>query len=89
MAEFLFTREFLTQLAAIERSATPEEIRALDTGLAQIVRAPELSDRFPSHYDPDGPSYIVRREPFLIRFSVDEQSRVVFRTLFRRRVTKS
>jgi hypothetical protein len=38
VAEFLFTREFLTQLAAIERSATPEEIRTLDTSLAEIVR---------------------------------------------------
>jgi hypothetical protein len=84
VAEFLFTREFLTQLGVIEATATPEEIRKLDRGLAEIAKTPELPDRFASHYDPDDPSYIVRRDPFLIRYSTDRRGRVMFRTLFRR-----
>jgi hypothetical protein len=85
LAEFLFTREFIEQLAAIEKVAPEVELRRLEAALASIAANPERSDRFLTHYDPGDPSYFVRRDPFLIRYSVETPSgRVVFRTLFRR-----
>jgi hypothetical protein len=85
VAEFRFTREFLNQLAAIERVADQTELDTLDAGLAEVVANPLLPDRFATHYDPAEPSYFVRRDPFLIRYSVEEDTgTVVFRTLFRR-----
>ena len=85
MAEFFFTREFIKQLAAIERIAPEVELRRIEAALASIAATPERSDRFLTHYDPGYPSYFVRRDPFLIRYSVEAPSgRVVFRTLFRR-----
>lgn len=85
MADFLFTREFIEQLAAIEKIAPQRELRLLEVGLASIAHNPERSDRFPTHYDPEDPTYFVRRAPFLIHYSVEASSgRVIFRTLFRR-----
>lgn len=84
MPEFRFTREFLRQLAEVEPLGEYERA-TLDAALAEIVSDPALPDRFASHYDPDDPSYFVRRDPFLIRYSVEaETDVVVFRTPFRR-----
>jgi hypothetical protein len=85
LPEFLFTRELIAQLAAIEKAAPAAELRRIEAALASIAATPERSDRFLTHYDPGYPSYFVRRDPFLIRYSVEAPSgRVVFRTLFRR-----
>jgi hypothetical protein len=85
VAEFRFTREFLDQLAAIEAAAGQSELDTLEAALAEIVKTPFLPDRFASHYEPATPSYFVRRDPFLIRYSVEEGTgSVIFRTLFRR-----
>lgn len=82
MAEFRFTREFLTQLADVERAAARTELDTLDAALGEIVENPDLPDRFAAHYDPSDVSYFVRRDPFLIRYSVEEHGVVLFRTLF-------
>jgi hypothetical protein len=46
LTEFLFTREFIEQLAAIEKVAPEAELRRLEAALASIVANPERSDRF-------------------------------------------
>jgi hypothetical protein len=74
----------LKQLARLEPLADDERNR-LDAALAEIVGNPSQPERFPSHYDPNDPSHFVRRDPFMIRYSIEiETGIVVFRTLFRR-----
>ena len=52
MAEFLFARRFLQDLAEWEHDASPRDLEALDRALASIARDAALSGRVPSYYDP-------------------------------------
>ena len=86
MAEPAFTPSFLRRVAEVDKVASTAELDLLDRTLARIVENPSLPGRFPTFYDPSLPTYFVRAGPFLIEFSVDEDSNgVAFVSLFYRR----
>jgi len=65
--------------------ASTTELELLDKTLAHIVGNPYLLERFPTFYDPQHPTFLVRAGPFLIEFHVDEESEdVTFISLFYR-----
>lgn len=85
MAEPAFTQAFLRRAIEVERIATTTELAVLDNTLARIVRDPYLPGRFSTYYDPQHPTFLVRSEPFLIEFTVDEEANIItFVSLFYR-----
>ena len=86
MAEPAFTQAFLHRSIEVEKAASATELELLDRTLARIVEDPYLPERFPTYYDPQYPTFLVRSEPFLIEFAVDEEAdRITFVSLFYRR----
>ena len=86
MAEPAFTQAFLHRSIEVEKTASATELELLDRTLARIVEDPYLPERFPAFYDPQYPTFLLRSEPFLIEFAVDEEAdRITFVSLFYRR----
>ena len=85
MAEPAFTQAFLRRSIEVEKRASTAELELLDGTLARIVDDPYLPERFPTFYDPQRPTFLVRADPFFIEFAVDKESDVVtFVSLFYR-----
>lgn len=86
MAEFLFSKQFLEELSAFEKSASARDRENLDHALAAIARDPNLPRRISSFYDPATPSYLYRTGSLLIHYRLTESDEVEFLNLFWRRV---
>lgn len=85
MAEPAFTQAFLRRSIEVEQTASTAELELLDGILARIVNDPKLPERFPTFYDPQHLTFLVRAGPFLIEFAADEESdTVTFVSLFYR-----
>ena len=85
MVEPAFTQAFLRRSIEVEKLASTAELDLLDRTLARIASDPYLPARFPAFYDPQYPTFLVRVDPFLIEFAVDEQAgRITFVSLFYR-----
>lgn len=86
MAEPAFTEAFLRRSLEVEKLASATELELLDKILARIVNDPYLPERFAAFYDPLYPTFLVRADPFLIEFAVDDEAdRITFVSLFYRR----
>jgi hypothetical protein len=85
VAEPAFTEAFLRRSIEVEKAASLIELEVLDRTLARIVDDPYLPERFPTFYDPQYPTFLVRAGPFLIEFAVNDETDVVtFVSLFYR-----
>lgn len=85
MADPNFTPAFLRPIAELEGLTSAAERDVLDRALARIVTNPFWSERFPTFYDPNLPTYFIRSDPFLIEFAVDGKTdTVTFVSLFYR-----
>jgi hypothetical protein len=83
---FVLTPQFLRDFAALDSDLPSAEQQTLDTLLAAILARPQRADRFPTFYDPDHPSWMVRADPFLIHYAYDDdRDEVAFLNVFRRR----
>lgn len=82
MADFVFTQEFLQELAAFEKSASSQDLKNLEEILTAIVQNPALPGRVPSFYDPSLPSYLYRSANLLIHYRVPRRGLVEFLNLF-------
>ena len=86
MAEPAFTQAFLRRSIEVEKVASTTELELLDRTLARIVDDPHLPERFPTFYDPQYLTFLVRVDPFLIELAVDKEAdRITFVSLFYRR----
>jgi hypothetical protein len=86
VAELAFTQAFLRRSIEVEKVASTAELELLDRTLARIVDNRYLTERFATFYDPQHPTFLVRTDPFLIEFAVDEDAdRITFVSLFYRR----
>jgi len=85
VADFLFTRIFLQQLAEWESSASESDRDAVDRAIASIAANPALPGRVPSYYDPAQPSYLYRAGSVLIHFRPRGDDSVLFLNFFYRR----
>lgn len=85
MAECVFARRFLRDLAEWEGSASARDIESLDEALARIASNPALPGRLPSFYDPQQPSYLYRAGDLLIHYRATPPNTVEFLNLFFRR----
>jgi hypothetical protein len=62
------------------------DAEVLDALLAAVIGDPEMRGRFPSFYDPEKPSWLARRDPFVVHYAYDpDTDEVVFLNVFRRR----
>jgi hypothetical protein len=78
--------QFLRDFAAIEQELNAEGQRTLDALLASVIAQPQRADRFPTFYDPDHPSWLLRSDPFLVHYAYDDdRDEITFLNLFRRR----
>ncbi|MBI2988458.1 MAG: hypothetical protein HYY45_16980 [Deltaproteobacteria bacterium] len=85
MAEPAFTQAFLRRSIEVEKIASTSELELFDRTLARIVENPYLPERFPTFYDPQYPTFLLRAGPYLFEFAVDERTdRVTFVSLFHR-----
>jgi hypothetical protein len=82
VAEFTFSRRFVSDVAAWEKSASPRDQEALEQVLAAIASDPALPGRVPSFYDPQVPSYLYRSGAFLVHYRLTASGRVEFLNLF-------
>ena len=82
MAEFVFTRRFLQELAEFEKSASGRDLKNLEETLAAIAQNPRLPRRVPSFYDPYFPSYLYRSGNLLVHYRVSQHGGVEFLNLF-------
>ena len=85
MAECVFARRFLHDLAEWEGRASSGDVESLDDALARIANNPALSGRFASFYDPLQPSYLYRASELLIHYRITAAGTVEFLNLFFRR----
>jgi len=85
VAELLFTRRFLRDLAQWEPDASPRDVALFDSTLAAIAADPELPGRIPSFYDPLRPSYLCRLGQLLIHYRLSDRGDLEFLNLFSRR----
>jgi len=85
VAEFVFARRFLRDLAEWAGSSSRADIEALEKALAAIAADPSLPGRFPSFYDPNAPSYLFRAGAVLIHYRIAPGGAVEFMNLFFRR----
>jgi len=81
VAEIVFARRFLRDLAEYEATHSPRDVEALDGALASIGSDPTLAGRVPSFYDPAAPSYLYRAGACLVHYRIDSD-RVEFLNLF-------
>ncbi len=82
MAEFLFARRFLLDVADWEKNVSPRDRDALEQVLAAIAADPSLPGRVPSFYDPQAPSYLYRSGSFLVHYRLTADGGVEFLNLF-------
>jgi hypothetical protein len=86
VAEPAFTEAFLRRIIEVERIASAVELALLDRTLARVAENPYLEDRFRTFYDPQHPTFLLRADPFVIEFAMDEErDQVTFVSLFYRR----
>ena len=85
MAECVFARRFLRDLAEWEGRASPRDVASLDDALARIATNPALPGRLPSFYDPHQPSYLYRAGDVLIHYRTTAIGAVESLNLFFRR----
>lgn len=85
MAEFLFSRRFLRDLAEWEPTSSAADRELLDRTLGRISSDPAVPGRVPSFYDPTRPSYLFRAGELLIHYRVRDDGAVEFLNLFFRR----
>jgi hypothetical protein len=70
----------------VEPSLSTADEKALDDLLVFVIATPESERRFPSFYEPQHPTWLLRSAPFLIHYGYEpEADEVVFLNLFRRR----
>jgi hypothetical protein len=82
VAEFIFARRFLSEVAEWERQASPRDQEALGQSVAAIADDPALPGRAPSFYDPQLPSYLYRSGSLLVHYRVTQDGKVEFLNLF-------
>lgn len=82
MPEIRFTRHCLTELAEIDAGCPPSERDTLENALALLAVEPGRRGSYPSHYDPEHPSYLFRAAPFVIHYHVADDGVVVFLNVF-------
>ena len=82
MAEFVFARRFLREVANWDKSASPRDREALERVLSRIAADPALPGRVSSFYDPQRPSYLYRAGSLLIHYRVTDAKEVEFLNLF-------
>jgi hypothetical protein len=82
VAEFVFSRRFLRDVAGWEKNASPRDQEALAQVLAAIAADPALPGRAPSFYDPQAPSYLYRSGSFLVHYRLTANGKVEFLNLF-------
>jgi hypothetical protein len=86
VADYLFTRPFLEELALFEKSASSRDIGSLEEAFAAIAQNPHLPGRIPSFYDPSSPSYLYRSGNILLHYRISAVGVVEFLNLFWPRV---
>ena len=86
MAEYHFSRRFLEELSALEKSASSSDLKLVDEILAAIAADPNLPGRVSSFYDPTSPSYLYRSGKFLFHFRAANPDTVEFLNIFWPRV---
>jgi hypothetical protein len=86
VAEFVFARRFLEDLAEWQGNASTRDVHALDAALARVANNPALSGRFPSFYDPARPSYLYRSGAVLIHYRLGAAGEVESLNLFYSRI---
>ena len=86
MADYLFSRKFLEELALFEKSVSPRYLKNLEETLAAIAHNPHLAGRVPSFYDPSAPSYLYRSGIILIHYRETDFNKIEFLNLFWPRV---
>jgi hypothetical protein len=79
--EFVFSPQFLQELAEWEQRASVKDKETLDEALAAIVKNPALAGRAPSFYDPLAPSYLYRVGAVLVHYRI-VKDQVEFLNLF-------
>jgi hypothetical protein len=85
VAEPAFTQAFLCRSIEVEKIASTSELELFDRTLARIVENPYLRERFPTFYDPQHPTFLLRAGPYLFEFAVGERTDgVTFVSLFHR-----
>lgn len=82
MAEFIFSRRFLSDVREWEQQASPRDREVLERVLAAIAGDPALPGRAPSFYDPQSPSYLYRSGSLLVHYRVTQEGKVEFLNLF-------
>ena len=86
MANFVFARRFLKELAEFEKGASSRDKELLEETLAAIANDPYLAGRIPSFYDPTLPSYLYRSGHLMIHYRLSEGETVEFLNIFSRRI---
>jgi len=85
VADFVFARRFLRDLAEWEGRSSRADVDALEKAIAAIAADPSLPGRVPSFYDPNAPSYLFRAGAVLIHYRIGPAGAVEFMNLFFRR----
>jgi len=85
VAELVFARRFLRDVAEWEGASSPADVETLEGALAAIAANPSLPGRIPSFYDPTAPSYLYRAGTVLIHYRTGAADTVEFLNLFFRR----
>jgi hypothetical protein len=85
VAELVFARRFLRDLAEFEASHSPSDVELPDRALGAIADNPGLSGRVPSFYEPEEPSYLYRAGRALVHYRA-AGTRVEFLNLFFQRI---
>lgn len=86
MADFVFGRRFLEDLARFQKSASARDLEHLENTLAMIAQDPNLPGRMQSYYDPAMPSYLYRSGQLLVHYRLIDYDQVEFLNLFWPRV---
>jgi len=82
VAEFVFTRRFLRELAEFEKSSSGSDLQNLEQTLAAIVQDPHLPGRVPSFYDPSLPSYLYRAGDIIVHYRITTHGDLEFLNFF-------
>ena len=82
MADYIFTLQFLKELAAFEKSVSARDLKNLEECMAAIVQDPHLPGRVPSFYDPSLPSYLYRSGHIIIHYRTPQPELVEFLNVF-------
>jgi hypothetical protein len=84
VADLVFSRQFLRELAEWEGQSSGSDHEALESTLSAIASDPALSGRIPSFYDPLEPSYLYRSGGALIHYRVRKATVELLNLFFRR-----